>query len=186
MKTVYLITTNPGKVQEIAEHLKKFGIEVVAKDIEIPELRSDDQEEVAKEKAKLAAKAIGEPAIAEDTGLYFEAYHNFPGTNSKWVYHAIGLEGLFKLLVGTDRGAYFKTTVGFCEPGKEPKIFIGICKGKIIEEARGTPHPRLPYDAIFVPDGNEKTFAEMTTEEKNRFSHRAKAVESFAKWFITS
>ena len=180
---VYLLTSNPGKVEEIKLLLKNFGIEVLAEDMEIPEIKSDSQEEIAVEKVKFAAKEINKPVIAEDTGIYFEAYKNFPGTNSRWIFESIGYEGILKLLEGKSRKAFFKTTVGFCEPDKEPKIFAGICKGEITEKIRGSPHPRLPYDAIFVPEGEIRTFAEMTKEEKNRFSHRAKAVEKFAEWF---
>jgi len=182
MKTIYLLTTNPGKVEEIKLHLKKFGIDVVAKDIEIPEIKSDEQEEVAIEKVKFAAKKIKKTVIAEDTGIYFEAYKNFPGTNSRWVFATIGYEGIFKLLEGKNRKACFKTTVGFCEPGKKPKTFVGICKGEIANKLRGTPHHRLPYDAVFIPEGDEKTFAEMAKDEKAKYSHRAKALEKFAKW----
>jgi XTP/dITP diphosphohydrolase len=184
MKTVYLLTSNPGKVEEIKLLVKKFGIEVLAEDMEIPEIKSDSQEEIAIEKVKFATKKIKKHVITEDTGIYFEAYENFPGTNSRWIFESIGYEGILKILEGESRKAYFKTTVGFCEPGKEPEVFVGICKGEITEKIRGSPHPRLPYDAIFIPEGETRTFAEMTKEEKNKYSHRAKAVENFAEWFI--
>jgi len=184
MKTIYLLTTNPGKVEETRLHLKKFGIDVVAKSIEIPEIKSDEQEEIAIEKVKFAAKKIKKPAIAEDTGIYFEAYKNFPGTNSRWIFTALGYEGILKLLEGKTRKAFFKTTVGFCEPEKKSKTFVGICKGEITNKPRGTPHHRLPYDAVFTPEGDIRTFAEMTKDEKAKYSHRAKALEKFAKWFI--
>jgi len=184
MKIVYLLTSNLGKVEEIKLHLKKFGIDVLAKDMEIPEIKSESQEDIAIEKVKFAVKKIKKPVITEDTGIYFEAYKNFPGTNSRWLYESIGYEGILKLLEGKSRKAYFKTTIGFCEPDKEPKVFVGICKGEIVNKPSGNPHPRLPYDAIFVPEGETRTFAEMTKEEKNRYSHRAKSAEKFAEWFI--
>jgi len=183
MKTIYLLTSNPGKVEEIKLHLKKFGIDVVAEDMEIPEIKSDNQEDIAIEKVKFAAKKIKKPVITEDTGIYFEAYKNFPGTNSRWVFETVGYEGILKLLEDKIRKAYFKTTIGFCEPGEESKVFVGICRGEITNKLTGNPHPRLPYDAIFIPEGDTRTFAEMTKEEKNKFSHRAKAVEKFAEWF---
>jgi XTP/dITP diphosphohydrolase len=184
MKTIYLLTSNPGKVEEIKLHLKKFGIDVLAKDMEISEIKSDNQEDIAIEKVKFAAKKIKKSVIAEDTGIYFEAYKNFPGTNSRWIFDSLGYGGILKLLEGKARKAFFKTTVGFCEPNKEPKIFVGICRGEITDKPRGNPHPRLPYDAVFIPEGETRTFAEMTKEEKNKYSHRAKAVEKFAEWFV--
>jgi XTP/dITP diphosphohydrolase len=183
MKTVYLLTSNPGKVEEIKEHLKKFGVNVLGKDMEISEIKSDSMEDIVIEKVKFAAKEIKKPVIAEDTGLYFEAYKNFPGTNTKWIFETLGYEGILKLLEDKTRKACFKTVVGFCELGKEPKLFVGICKGEITKIPAGTPHPRLPYDAIFIPEGATRNFAQMTIEERNKYKHRAKAVEEFAKWF---
>ena len=183
MKTVYLLTSNLGKIEEIKTHMKKFGIDVIGKEVEIPEIKSDSMEDIAIEKVKFAAKKIKKPVIAEDTGLYFEAYKNFPGTNSRWVFETLGYGGILKLLEDKTRKAYFKTVVGFCEPGKDPEIFVGICKGEIERTPTGNPHPRLPYDAIFIPEGATKNFAQMTIEERNKYKHRAKAVEKFVTWF---
>jgi len=183
MRKIIFVSSNPGKIEEVSKHLKNFGIEVVGKVLELPEVSSDDQEKVAKEKSKHAARVVGKPVITEDTGLYFDAYKNFPGTHPKFIFESIGYEGIFKLLQGKVRKASFKTMVSYCEPGKEPKVFAGICKGTITSEAKGESHPRLPYDSIFIPDGDTRVFAEMTKEEKAKYSHRAKAIEKFAKWF---
>lgn len=183
---ICFVSSNAGKIEEVSKHLKNFGIEVEGKVLDVPEISSDNQEEVAKEKAKYAAKAVGKPVIAEDTGVYFEAYKNFPGTHPKFVFESIGYGGIFKLLEGKSRKAFFKTVVSYCEPGKEPLVFVGICRGTITEKVIGVSHPRLPYDSIFIPDGDNRVFAEMTKEEKAEYSHRAKAIEEFAKWFLKS
>ena len=184
MKTVYFVSSNAGKIEEVTKHLKNFGIEVIGRELELIEINSEDQEQISKAKALEACKAISQPSIVEDTGIYFSAYKKFPGTHSKFVYNSIGYDGILKLLEGKDRNANFITTVSYCEPNSEPKSFVGFCKGKIIDEVRCEPHPRLPYDGIFIPNGDTRTFAEMTKEEKAKYSHRAKALEAFANWFV--
>ncbi len=182
MKNILLATSNLGKVEEISKHLEKFGIKVIGKEVEMPET-GDSQEIIAKGKAEYAVGRLKEPVIVEDTGLYFDAYKNFPGIRSKFVFRAIGYEGILKLLEKKSRNAYFKTVMVYCESNKEPKIFVGLNKGKISESVRGVSHPRLPYDSIFMPDGDDRTFAEMGKEEKAKYSARAKAAEAFGKWF---
>ena len=142
-----------------------------------------DQEEVAKEKARAAAKELGQTVITEDTGLYLEAYENFPGTYSKFVFLGVGLNGILKLLEDKPRNAHFETIVGYCEPGNEPMVFVGICKGEITEEVHQPITHGVPYDSIFIPEGESRTFSEMTKEEKAKYSHRAKAINKFAEWF---
>jgi len=119
----------------------------------------------------------------EDTGLFFEAYNNFPGVLPKFVMNSIGFKGIFKLLEGESRKAYFKTVAGFCEPGKEPVLFEGIMKGEIIKE---TPQDMddcyMPYDKIFIEENQSKTNSEMSLEEKNSFSQRAQAFKKFGEF----
>jgi len=182
MKSVFLVTSNLGKVEEISKHLEKFGIKVIGKEMEIPEI-GEEQEEIAKGKAQYAVERLKVPVIVEDTGVYFDAYKNFPGIRSKFVFKAIGYEGILKLLDNKSKKAYFKTVMAYCESDKEHKVFVGINPGRMAETVRGVSHPRLPYDSIFIPDGDDRTFAEMAKEEKANYSARAKAAEEFAKWF---
>ncbi len=182
MKSVFLVTSNLGKVEEISKHLEKFGIKVIGKEMEIPEI-GDEQETIAKGKARYAVEMLKMPVIVEDTGLYLDAYKNFPGIRSKFVFQAIGYEGILKLLENKSRKAFFKTVMVYCEPNQEPKIFVGTNNGRMAETVRGISHLRLPYDSIFIPDGDDRTFAEMAKEEKAKYSARAKAAEEFAKWF---
>jgi XTP/dITP diphosphohydrolase len=185
LKTICFVSSNSGKILEIGKILKEHGIEMVAKEFDIPEDKTKPQEEIAKEKAKAAAEIIGSAVIAEDTGLYFEACNNFPGINSRDVFDELGFEGLLKKLEGKSRRAYFKSVVAYCEPNSKPIIFVGVCKGVITEEPIGETVHRLPYDNIFVPDGDSRAFSEMTKEEKAKYSHRAKAVRAFAECFFS-
>lgn len=181
---IILVSSNPGKIQEIKLQLKKFGIKVIAKKMEVPEIRSDKLEEISKEKARIAAKKTNRPVIVDDTGFYFNAYKNFPGAYARFIFNAIGFNGILKLLKGESRNAYFKSVIAYCKPRGRPKIFSGICKGKITKNVKKPIIPRLPYDSIFIPDDDRRTFSQMTKEEKAKYSHRAKAAEKFARWFI--
>lgn len=183
MKAIHFASSNRGKIEEVSKHLKSFGIAVHGNCIEMPEISSDDLETVAMEKAKAAANIIKRPVIVEDTGMYFRAYRDFPGTHPKFVFRSISYEGIFRLLEGKSRKAYFRTVVAYCEPGKGPKTFEGISRGKIMDRAAGKADEALPYDAIFMPEGETRAYSQMTKEEKAKTSHRARALEAFAKWF---
>lgn len=187
MKVIYFASSNPEKIVEIGKILKEFDIDMIATNVSVPEDKNKDQEEIAKEKAKVAAERIGKPTIAEDAGIYFEAYDdkNFPGINSKSVFEELGIGGLLEKLKGKNRRAYFKSVVAYCEPGKEPIVFVGVCKGRITERSSGKLNIKLPYDDIFIPDGERenRTFSLMAKDEKAKYSHRAKSVRAFAEWF---
>jgi len=183
MKKIYFLSSNKEKIKEVKLHLKKFGIDVIGKRVEITENEFKTQEQIAKEKAVQASKLVKKSVIVEDTGLYLLAYKHFPGIHAKFVFNGIGLKGILKLLKGKDRKAYFKTIVSYCKPGENPIIFTGVCKGKISENIREPVTPKVPYDSIFIANGEKRTFSQMTKEEKARYSHRAKAVERFARWF---
>ena len=90
---------------------------------------------------------------------------------------------LQKLEGSNNRNAQFKTIISVIINGKQTQ-FEGICKGKIIEELKGT--DGFGYDPIFIPDGSNKTFAEMTMEEKNIYSHRRKATDKLMSFLLSS
>ena len=88
---------------------------------------------------------------------------------------------LQKLEGSSNRNAQFKTIISVIINGIQTQ-FEGICKGRIIEELKGT--DGFGYDPIFIPDGSNKTFAEMTMEEKNIFSHRRKATDKLIEFLL--
>ena len=98
MKKLILATTNKHKVVEISAILKEYGYDVRAAKLKIIEPDFNSLEEVAESKAKQAYEQIGKPVVAEDTGVYFSAYHNFPGQLAKRVYLGIGFDGLLTLI----------------------------------------------------------------------------------------
>ena len=119
--------------------------------------------------------------MADDTGLFISALNGEPGvqaaywggeektTEERMMYALERLKGI------EDRSATFKTIVAMISPEAQEYIFEGICEGTLLENPRVAPQPKMPYSSLFVPDGHERAWAEMTVEEENSISHRGKA-----------
>jgi len=101
----------------------------------------------------------------------------FPGTYSAYVFGTLGCEGILRLIEGQeDRSARFISSIAYVEPDSEVRVFTGIVSGSISHEMRGS--GGFGYDPIFVPDGHDRTFAELG-DEKNQLSHRYLALRKF-------
>jgi non-canonical purine NTP pyrophosphatase (RdgB/HAM1 family) len=173
------VTGNKHKVKEIQLALGK-KIKLKQKRIEIKE-KGKTIEEIAKRKATEAYKKIKKPLIAEDTGIYFTALKDFPGTQPKRKFKELGFEGLLKKLKGKKRNAFFKTAICFFD-GKKKKIFTGKLKGKITKKVFLKKKNVLPYEKIFVPQGKKRVLAFFSRKRKNEFSHRGKAAKKLRKF----
>lgn len=184
-RVAFLATGNVHKFHEARRVLAEFDIAVAMLNIRVEEIQEDDIEKVARASALYAARSSHLPVIVEDSGLFIRALKGFPGPYSSYIYRTIGVEGVLKLMEEiNDRNAYFRSVIAFCEPRKkEPLCFHGEVYGKITTEARGS--GGFGFDPIFRPRGEGKTFAEMSVEEKNRLSHRARALRKFARWYKT-
>ena len=168
------VTRSKHKIKEARAIVD--GIEIEQLVLDVPEIQSIDVEEVVREKAKTAAKMADRAVVVEDTGLYIEAFNGFPGALIKHVIDSIGNKGILKLLDGeSNRAATAKVALAFCEPNSEPIVFVGETKGHIATEERGD--SGFGFDPIFIPDGCMQTYAEMGPENKNKISHRKKALE---------
>jgi len=177
---ISFVTGNKGKYEEVREILGIYKIEVEHINQGKPEIDSDNIKEIATYSAQTLAKQLQKIIVIEDTGLYFHAFNNFPGTRPKFVYKGIGLEGCLKLLKGLDREAHFVTVAAIGWPNGKVELFEGTTQGKICEEINGKSHPQLPFDSIFIPKGYDKTFAEILTVKK-KLSHRRKAFEKLGE-----
>ncbi|MCX6671795.1 MAG: XTP/dITP diphosphatase [Euryarchaeota archaeon] len=179
MKELFFITSNTGKVKEAIEKLRPLGFSVVQKDLGYPEVQADSLEEVAIWGVSHVQERFRSAFILEDAGLFIDALQRFPGVYSKYVFFTIGLGGILQLLEGVEkREAVFRSVYAYSEPGKKPLIIIGECNGIISTRKQGS--HGLGYYPILIPDVAEKTFGDMTVEEKNQFSHRGKALEKLA------
>jgi XTP/dITP diphosphohydrolase len=176
------VTGNDHKFAEAKTLARPYGLELVQKNVPYVEIQAERLEDIVKVGVQQACALLRQPCFVEDAGLFVESLNGFPGPYSKFVFLTIGNEGLLKLLEGKkNRAAEFKSAVAYCEPGQKPEVFAGLARGRISLEPRGT--GGFGFDPIFeVEGGGGKTFAEMSTEEKNRFSHRGRALAALMQW----
>lgn len=179
-------TTNKGKLREISLILSDYNLTVEAVKAEKVEIQDDEISRIAEYAALNLAERLGYPVAVEDSGLHIPALNGFPGPYSSYIYRSIGLRGVLKLLEGVeDRRGFFESVVAYAEPKGMVKCFRGVVWGRISLDARGT--GGFGFDPIFIPEeGDGRTFAEMTLEEKNRISHRGRALRSFGEWITSS
>jgi len=181
--TLIFATNNDHKVHEIRSVIgDKFNIITLKEagiDIDIPE-PYNTLEENATEKSTTIHRLTNQNCFSEDTGLEVEALNGEPGVKStRYAGDIRNLQAnIDKLLLNLqgkeNRNAQFRTVISLIL-GNTEYLFEGICKGKIIEDQKGL--QGFGYDPVFVPDESKKTFAEMSMEEKNMFSHRRKATD---------
>ncbi len=179
---VYFATRNKGKLKEARMALSRYGIEVEMLEVEKMEIQSDELKEIALH-ALSNIRFENAPFFVEDAGLFIKALKGFPGPYSSYVYKTLGCEGILKLLDGIeDRRAYFLAVVALKTPNGRVEVFEGRTDGVITEEKRG--ERGFGFDPIFIPDGCNRTFAEMSVGEKNAYSHRGKALRKMGEWII--
>lgn len=179
-----VVTSNPQKAKEIQTALRQFFIGAGVSSVDIPEIKDLNIERVVAAKAELAFARLQRPVLVDDTGIFFVGYHQFPGAYSKFAFQALGFKGLFRLIRSGQR-AYFCSYLAYKEKASvPPKLFRGICRGRLITELRGRRKPTMPYDIIFIPAGDNLTFAQMTIAGKQRYDHRSKAVRQFVRYYL--
>lgn len=164
------VTGNHQKLKEFEEIL---GFKLNHSDLDLDEIQSAEVEEVARHKAKQAYEILKQPVIVEDTGLYFEELNGLPGALIKMFVKKLPLDKICSL-VGENRKARAMTCICFFD-GEEIKTFIGETEGEIAKEPRGT--NGFGWDPIFIPRGYEKTFAELSDEEKTARFMRKEAIK---------
>ncbi|KAH9578132.1 Ham1-like protein [Trypanosoma melophagium] len=188
MPRVTFVTGNAGKLREVQAALAgHVDVESVA--VDLPELQSDTVAAVSRAKALAAYALLRRPVLVEDTGLGLDALNGLPGPYIKWFLKSIGPQGLARLPGGFNtREAHAVSVFTYCTAGEEEKDggtvvqFEGRCGGTVVEVPRGT--EGFGWDSVFEPkEGNGCTFAEMSMDEKNRISHRAKALILLKKHF---
>lgn len=196
------VTTNEGKLREAREYLD--GISQA--DMGYTEIQSPDLGPIAAHGAREAFRQLEQPVLVDDAGLFVEGLDGFPGPYSAFVEDTVGVERLWELVEPLeDHAAAFRCVIGYCDGGAfdtspDPvdredrvaaaadgpetdaglpvKLFEGSVRGRLVAP-RGD--GGFGYDPIFEYDG--RTFAEISTAEKNALSHRGRALERFAEWY---
>lgn len=187
IKELIFASRNQGKIEEIKSMLSPLGISVLsAKDLNLPDVDETGKtfEENAYIKALAAAKAKNIPCIADDSGLCVDAIGGRPG-----VYTARyapdrdfdkGMDKLLQELADTksgNRSAHFSCVIVLAHPNGSYKSFEGRVDGQIAIQKTG--HAGFGYDPIFIPTGFSRSFAEFDSAEKNKISHRGRALQKF-------
>jgi XTP/dITP diphosphohydrolase len=181
-KRLVIATHNKGKLAEIADLLRPFGVEVVsAGALGLPEPEETGQtfEANAILKARAAAEASRLPALADDSGLVVPALGGDPGIYSaRWAGPArdfsLAMQTVEDRLGGkTDRRAHFVAALAIAWPDGHVEIFRGEAHGSLVWPPRG--NQGFGYDPMFQPAGDTRTFGEIEPGEKHRISHRADA-----------
>jgi len=188
---IVLATRNEGKISEFKILLQTFDVEIMSlKDFgPIPTVEEDGQtfEDNAVKKAQFTARVLGFPAFADDSGLVVKALNGLPGVHSARYAgeNATDEENNFKLLKAMEgvenREAFFMCVLAIAVPSGPALIYEGTCEGVITESLIG--NQGFGYDPLFHNQTLNKTFAQMSIEEKNRVSHRGKAMAEFRDEF---
>ena len=172
-----LVSSNPNKGIE-AERI--LGVPLLRVSLILPEIQAATVEEITRHKLEVARMKGYRPIIVEDVSLGFDELGNFPGPYVRWLLEAAGGKGLAAIAYAlNNRSARAQCCVAYWN-GTEGKVFMGETAGEVLVEPRGELH--FGWDAWFQPRGHQKTFAEMTAQEKDAVSHRGKAYRKLAEY----
>lgn len=186
---IIFATNNANKVKEIkavtGNQLEILSLEEAGIFIDIPEPH-DTLEANASEKSKVIHRLTNKNCFSEDTGLEVEALNGAPGVKSaRYAGDNRDFQANIDLLLKnleahSNKKAQFRTVISLIWNNQE-YVFEGICRGEITQQARGV--SGFGYDPVFIPEGAQQTFAEMTMDQKNQYSHRKKAMQQLLDFF---
>lgn len=190
---ILVATHNAGKLQEITEILAPFDVKVVgAAEMNLPEPEETEDTFVgnARIKAHAAAQATGLPALSDDSGITIDALDGAPGVyTADWAETGNGRDFMMAMTRANDeitakgpdalRSAQFRCTLVLAWPDGHDEVFEGVMAGDLVWPIRG--EAGFGYDPMFMPEGYDVTCAQMDKAEKNRISHRGRAVSAFIK-----
>ena len=180
LSELFFASSNEHKFQEAERILANLGMQINLFKTTLEEIQSNNLNDIAEKKAINAYDLIQKPVIIEDDGLFINALNGFPGPYSSYVYDTIGNKGIMDLLENSKvRDAKFVSIIAYCDSDCDVKLFESSIPGKIssVIEKGG-----WGYDPIFIPDGESKTYANVS--DKDKFSHRSAALTKFSNWFL--
>lgn len=179
MKPLFFLTSNQDKLREVRALLPH--VQGIA--LDLPEIQELDGRKILAAKLAEAQKYHPGPLMVEDMSLCLEALNGLPGPLVCWVLQAIGCEGIFHLTTPSQNTrATAQTIIGYAAENGRAHFFSGVLSGTLVPP-RG--NQGFGWDAIFQPDGQSKTFAEMNPNEKSQFSMRRKALEGLRAYLST-
>lgn len=185
---INFVTTNAGKLKEVQQYIQQHRseIEIVQASIDLEEIQSREQQEVAMRKAQQAFAQLQKPVLIDDSGVYFDRYDKFPGTLTKFVYQGIGLEGLRRLYTPGDR-AHMKTIFVYYAGEHDWYMATDTTYGTLVTPQEYLDFVSLPYNRFFIPDGADCTYAELDRQgRKQEFNHRTNALRDLLAQLVNT
>ncbi len=173
------VTSNEHKFKEIRASMERAGLDLQWEKSQYMEIQADTTAEISLDSAKRLSEKIEKDFFLEDTGLYIDSLKGFPGPYSSYVASTVGNEGILSLLAGKERTGRFLTVITYCSNGVFTQ-FEGVLEGRISEKVSG--NHGFGFDPVFIPEGHDVTLAELTIEEKNKISHRSRALSKLIEF----
>ncbi len=188
MEEIVFVTHNKGKVASANKHFKDIKFQIY--EYELDEPRSDDVGEISRSKVKEAYDLVKKPCIALDCGFFIPALNGFPRAFVNFALDTIHLDGILKMMEGKEnRECYFLECLSYYD-GVKVKQFFGKQEGKLATKILGEDTNEKWSDLwyIYIPQGSEKTLAQMTREErdhrkKNENEKRNSTLMMFSEWY---
>ena len=185
-RSLTFVTSNRHKFEEAETVAESYGIKLKHMLYEYLEIQADTLEEIVRFSINNVCTNIKDSFFLEDAALFVEGLHGFPGPYSSYVNRTISWKGILQLMNKMDKKAkkaYFQSVIGFYDSDtNDIKLFSGKCEGIITDIGKGS--MGFGFDPIFAPFDSQGlpmtvTFAEMTKEEKSKYSHRSKSLQAF-------
>ncbi len=181
LSNIYFITSNFGKLEEARAVL---GQSLKSSKLDIHEIQSLDILSVVRAKTIEASRLVSGKLFVDDGGVSIHAWSGFPGPLVKYIDLAGGVDLILHMMEHVvDRSISLSCAIGYFD-GSTVHTFIGETQAKIATTPRGD--KMKGWDTVFIPAGSEKTFAEMSSDEKSLFSHRRKCLENFRDFVLKS
>lgn len=178
MRGFTFVTESAAKV---AEARRILGHEIEHRPMALPEIQAVDLDPVVEAKARYAFEALGErPVLVEDTGLFIEAWNGLPGALAKWFVERVGPAGLCAMLAAFPHRAASAETLVATYDG-QLQTFRGRMRGRIAAAPAG--NDGFGWDAVFIPEGSDRTYAELSGADKDAFSMRRLALEALQRHY---
>lgn len=189
---IAFVTGNRGKLEEVRRIWSGLpegapaALEAVA--LDLPEIQSLDLVEVLHAKAEEAHRRLGRPVVVDETALEIDAFHGFPGPLVKWMLESLGAEGMAaaaQAMVkapaerGRGAGATARCAALYFDGAGTERVGEGAERGTLVLPGRG--EHGFGWDPVFLPEGESRTYGELTGEEKDRIGHRGKAWRDLAQ-----
>lgn len=179
--SLYFISSSAHKVEEFKKFLSP-EVNFKQLELDLAEVQSLDPKEVITHKLNEARKLHSGELMVEDSSLCLDALNGFPGPLIKYFYKSVGKEGILKIADNFNcKTAQTRTMIGYFD-GEKILFFEGVTEGKIVPIKIDND---FGFDPIFAPNGQDKTYSEMTKEEKNLVSHRGKALRKFKEYYLS-